>query len=55
LISEVRSLGKLGKISHNEAEAGGIGGFKDGEPVLESSTFKTIAEWETFLNRPVGD
>jgi len=50
LIAEVASLGKLGKISHTEEEAGGIGELKSGKPVYDAAKFKTAAELETFLN-----
>ncbi|MSU56872.1 MAG: hypothetical protein EXS35_01575 [Pedosphaera sp.] len=55
LIAELTSLGKLGKISHNETEAGGIGEPKSGKPAFDSTKFKTAAELETFLNKLAGD
>ena len=55
LIAELTSLGKLGKISHNETEAGGIGKLKSGKPVFDSAKFKTAAELEAFLNKLAGD
>ena len=50
LIAEVLSLGKLGKISHTEAEAGGIGELKTGKPVFDAASYKSAKELETFLN-----
>ncbi|TAL02621.1 MAG: hypothetical protein EPO07_07110 [Verrucomicrobia bacterium] len=55
LISELTSLGKLGKISHNETQAGGIGELKSGKPTFDSTKFKTTAELEAFLNKLAGD
>ncbi|MFO1487581.1 MAG: hypothetical protein U1F65_03800 [Verrucomicrobiota bacterium] len=55
LIDEVRSFGKLGKISHNEDEVGGMGELKGGKPSIEASKFKTAAELEAALNKLVSD
>ena len=50
LIAEVSSLGKLGKISHTEAEAGGIGELRTGKQVFDAAKFKNAADLEAFLN-----
>ena len=55
LITELTSLGKLGKISHNEEEAGGIGELKGGKPVFDASRYSSAVELEKFLNTLVGD
>jgi pectate lyase len=55
LITELTSLGKLGGISHNETEAGGIGELRSGKPTFASPKFKTAAELEAFLNKLVSD
>jgi hypothetical protein len=49
LIAEVTSLGKLGKISHNESEAGGLGEFQGGQPRFYPTQAKTTADLEAQL------
>lgn len=55
LIAEVTSLGKLGKISHNEAEAGGLGEIKSGPPLVDPAKYPTRAALENHLNKLAGD
>ena len=55
LIAEVTSLGKLGKISHNETEAGGLGEIKSGKPLVDAVKYSTAGELEKYLNELAGD
>jgi hypothetical protein len=55
LISELTSLGKLGKVSHNETEADGIGELKSGKPLVDSAKYPTVAALEKYLNELAGD
>jgi hypothetical protein len=54
-ISEVRSLGKLGTISHHEEEAGGIGELKSGKLDFDAARFKNAADLEKFRNERGAD
>ncbi|MFM2293725.1 MAG: hypothetical protein RLZZ350_138 [Verrucomicrobiota bacterium] len=49
LITELSSLGQLGKISHTEAEVGGQPELKSGSPALDYAKFKTATELDTQL------
>jgi pectate lyase len=55
LIAELISLGELGRISHNEDEAGGLGGLESGRPAVDSTKFSTAAELELALSRLLGE
>ena len=55
LIAELTSLGKLGKISHNETETGGIGELKSGKLPFDASDYASAAELERTLHKLVGD
>lgn len=55
LITELTSLGKTGKISHTEAEAGGQGELKTGKPLVDPAKFPDAVALEKYLNGLVGN
>jgi len=55
LIAEASSLGKLGKISRNEEEVGGLAELKSGKPAVDLSASKDVPDGEKLLDALVGD
>jgi pectate lyase len=55
LISEVDSLGKLGKISRSEEEVGGLTELKSANVAFSTDTFKSAPELEVHLNKLINE